>query len=90
MPYLKRVWVLKDEWTCPTFSGVSNFYYPSDHRPILVDLDFSIPSKVDKPVPSASSSLQQSYTPEGTAVPQGYKGIRIKRYKDGTAVKTIE
>lgn len=90
MPYLKRVWVLKDEWTCPTFSGVSNFYYPSDHRPILVDLDFSIPSKVDKPVPSASSSLQQSYTPEGTAVPQGYKGIRIKRYKNGTAVKTIE
>ena len=38
-----RVWdagVITTRWTSPVFSGFSNFYIPSDHRPLLVDLDY--------------------------------------------------
>ena len=32
--------VLTEEWTNPVDSGISTFYYPSDHRPILVDINY--------------------------------------------------
>lgn len=32
--------VLTTQWTAPAFSGYSNFYIPSDHRPILVDINY--------------------------------------------------
>ncbi|MBR6346186.1 MAG: hypothetical protein IKR69_02235 [Bacteroidales bacterium] len=32
--------VITTEWSSPYFSGLANFYIPSDHRPILVDLDY--------------------------------------------------
>ena len=31
--------VLTEEWTSPVGSGISTFYYPSDHRPLLVDFN---------------------------------------------------
>ncbi len=30
--------VLTEEWTSPVSAGIAKFYYPSDHRPMLVDL----------------------------------------------------
>lgn len=35
---VKDACVLTEEWTNPVSAGISNFYYPSDHRPMLVDL----------------------------------------------------
>lgn len=32
--------VITTSWTDPVFSGISNFYNPSDHRPILLDLEY--------------------------------------------------
>ena len=32
--------VVTTQWNAPVFSGISNFYYPSDHRPLLVDIDY--------------------------------------------------
>jgi hypothetical protein len=32
--------VVVDRYTRPTYAGVSDIWRPSDHRPILVDLDF--------------------------------------------------
>ena len=32
--------VLTESWTAPTETGLSNFYKPSDHRPILIDLQY--------------------------------------------------
>lgn len=36
---VKNVLVLNDSWMDATFSGLSNYYNPSDHRPILVDFE---------------------------------------------------
>ena len=36
---VKDVIVITDSWTHPTFTGISNYWSPSDHRPILLDLD---------------------------------------------------
>ena len=30
--------VLTTQWTKPVFTGISNYYLPSDHRPVLVDI----------------------------------------------------
>lgn len=32
--------VITTQWTAPVFSGYSNFYIPSDHRPLMVDLAY--------------------------------------------------
>lgn len=42
VPFVKRADIIKDEYTTPVKAeGVSNFYYPSDHLPIVVDFDFN-------------------------------------------------
>ena len=32
--------VMTESWTAPVATGLSNFYKPSDHRPMLVDLQY--------------------------------------------------
>ena len=36
---VKDAGVISTAWTQPVFTEISNFYWPSDHRPILVDLE---------------------------------------------------
>ena len=36
---VKDVIVITDSWTHPSYTGISNYWNPSDHRPILLDLD---------------------------------------------------
>ena len=38
--FLDSAIVIRDDWTSEVFSGLSNYWYPSDHRPILVDFNF--------------------------------------------------
>lgn len=37
---VRNAGVITSTWTTPEPTGLSNFYTPSDHRPILVDIDF--------------------------------------------------
>ena len=40
MPKIKRVIIVNDSWTYNLVeTGISTFWSPSDHRPILVDID---------------------------------------------------
>ena len=38
--HVEEARVVVDRYTRPTYSGVSDIWRPSDHRPILVDFDF--------------------------------------------------
>ena len=37
---VKDVRVVTDSWTHQVSAGVSSYWYPSDHKPIIVDIDF--------------------------------------------------
>ena len=36
---VKDAIIITDSWTHPSYTGISNYWSPSDHRPILLDLD---------------------------------------------------
>ena len=88
-PYVKNAYIIKDDWTTISFSGINNFYYPSDHRPILVDFDFNQNTGVSKPKPQKNRTEVARYDTTGKKVGKSNKGINLIKYTDGSCAKII-
>ena len=89
-PYVKNAYIIKDSWTTITFSGISNFYYPSDHRPILVDFDFSQSTGVNNIKQQTGKTEEARYDITGKKINKETQGINIIKYTDGTTRKVLK
>ena len=90
VPYIKNVSIIKDDWTTIYFSGMINFYYPSDHRPILIDFDFNQQTGISQTAVKDDRIEVARYDASGRAIKKNAKGFAIIKYNDGTTAKIFQ
>jgi hypothetical protein len=69
---------------------MSNFYYPSDHRPILIDFDFNQQTGISQTAVKDDRIEVARYDASGRAIKKNAKGFAIIKYNDGTTAKIFQ
>lgn len=87
---VQDAFVVVDDWTTIISANLSNYSFPSDHRPILVDFQIdSSPSGIFSSPQIKPLVHEVHYDMQGNVIPQSTRGIHIVKQADGKSRKII-